>query len=104
MLTVYKVIYTKPFWTLGDAIAHLTKTIPDTRIDCQENDLCVCFTLKKEEEDVALVLLPLTETVAVVVKDLCLPQTALFPEEEKSEVMEEKEKEEKYEEKEEEKA
>tara|TARA_R110000868_G_scaffold111779_2_gene301572 strand:+ start:995 stop:1303 length:309 start_codon:yes stop_codon:yes gene_type:complete len=102
MLTVYKVIYTKPFWTLGDAIAHLTKTIPDTKIDCQETDLCVCFTLKKEEEDTVLVLLPLTETVAVIVKDLCLPQTALFPEEVKSE--EEKEEKEVIEEKEEEKA
>jgi hypothetical protein len=86
MLTVYKVIYTKPFWTLGDAIAHLTKTIPDTKIDCQETDHCYCFTLKKEEEEVAMVLLPLTDTVAVIVKDLCLPQTSLFPEEVKSEV------------------
>jgi hypothetical protein len=88
MITVYKVIYTKPSWQMGDAISHIMKHCPHTKIDCQETEHCYCFTLLREEEGTATVLLPLTDTVALIVKDLSLPHTPLFPEEVEKEVKE----------------
>jgi hypothetical protein len=85
MITTYAVIYTKPEWTMQTALEHLTKHCGQTQIGCNENDKCFAFTIDKNEEKHETNFLPLSDTVAVIVKDLNLPQPVHVQEEEKEE-------------------
>jgi len=74
MITVYAILYTKPEWTMQSAIEHLSKHCPSTELGCSENDKCYAFTINKNTEGCNTNFLPLSESVACIVKDLCLPR------------------------------
>ena len=85
MITTYAVIYTKPDWTMQSALAHLSKHCPETQIGCSENDKCYAFTINENKEGHATNFLPLSDTVACIVKDLNLPPCSPVEEPEQEE-------------------
>lgn len=85
MITTYAVLYTKPDWDMTSAIDHLMKHSGKTQISCKENNECLCFTIDENKEGNATNFLPLSDSVAVIIKDLNLPPPVLVQEEEKEE-------------------
>lgn len=85
MITVYAVIYTKPDWTMQSAIEHLSKHCPQVQMGCSENDKCFAFTIDENKEGYDTNFLPLSDTVACIVKDLNLPPQIVEEKEEKKE-------------------
>jgi hypothetical protein len=81
MITIYNVLYSKPEWTKETAITHLTENGASDILQCEETDQAVCFTLTvKPKEDIKPSrMLPITESVCLIIKDLNIPE----PKEEK---------------------
>lgn len=93
MITVYNMIYTKPEWCSETAFAHLLVN-GITPLGREENDKVICYTLllKPETDKVPSRMLPLSNSVAAIIKDLNLPVLLAEEEEKKEEVVpEEKE-------------
>lgn len=81
MITIYNVLYSKPLWTKETAIDHMTENGVDNIIECEENDSVLCFTLalKPETDTLSSRMLPITESVCLVIKDLRLPDSVALP-------------------------
>lgn len=76
MITIYNVLYSKPEWTKATAITHLTENGVSDILQCEETDEAVCFTLTvKPKEDVKPSrMLPITDSVCLIIKDLNIPE------------------------------
>jgi len=77
MITIYNVLYSKPLWTKETAMAHLATNGVENILECEENDKVLCFTLmiKPKEDTLSSRMLPITESVCLVIKDLLLPDS-----------------------------
>jgi hypothetical protein len=88
-IVVYNIIYTKPEWCKDTSFAHLLVN-HQKALGCEENEHCICYTLlEKKDKDVESLLVPLSDSVAIVIKNINLPKQQL--KEERDEVKEEKE-------------
>lgn len=76
MITIYNVLYSKPEWTRTTAIAHLTENGVSDILQCEETDEALCFTLtvKPKEDEKPSRMLPITESVCLIIKDLNIPE------------------------------
>jgi len=85
MITVYNMIYTKPEWCVNTAFAHLL-VCGITPLGKEENDQVICYTLleKPKTDTTPSRMLPLSNSVAAIIKDLNLP--VLHEQEEDSKV------------------
>jgi hypothetical protein len=86
MITVYNIIYAKPVWCAETAFAHLL-VCGVSPLDKEENENAICYTLleKPETDKLPSRFLPLSENVAVIIKDLNLPVPPEEVEEKKEE-------------------
>lgn len=84
-IIVYNIIYTKPEWNRDTALAHLLVN-GQRPLGCEENECCLCFLLKeKSKDEEPSLMVPLSDSVALIIKNVGLPQQDLGLEEEKKE-------------------
>ena len=78
MITVYNVLYSKPEWTRESAIAHLTDNGVSDILQCEETEQALCFTLtvKPKEDEKPSRMLPLTDSVCLIIRDLNIPDAS----------------------------
>jgi len=81
MITIYNVLYSKPEWTRTTAIAHLTENGVSDILQCEETDQALAFTLsiKPKEDTKPSRMLPLTDSVCLIIKDLNIPDASSEP-------------------------
>jgi hypothetical protein len=73
-IVVYNIIYTKPEWCKDTSFAHLLVNHQKV-LGCEENGHCICYTLlEKKDKDVESLLVPLSDSVAIVIKNINLPK------------------------------
>lgn len=90
-IVVYNIIYTKPEWCKDTSFAHLLVNHQKV-LGCEENGHCICYTLlEKKDKDVESLLVPLSDSVAIVIKNINLPKQEFKEEKEEEEVKEVKE-------------
>jgi len=70
------VLYSKPEWTKATATFHLTENGVSDILQCEETDKAICFTLtvKPKEDEKPSRMLPITESVCLIIKDLNIPE------------------------------
>jgi hypothetical protein len=69
---VYNIIYTKPEWCKDTSFAHLLVN-KQTPLGCEETSECICYTLVEKKDEQPNLLVPLSDSVALVIKNVNLP-------------------------------
>lgn len=94
MITIYNVLYSKPEWTRATAMTHLTENGVSDILQCEETDEALCFTLtvKPKEDEKPSRMLPLTDSVCLIIKDLNIPDARTVSIEEEKETPEDEQK------------
>jgi hypothetical protein len=88
-IVVYNIIYTKPEWCKDTSFAHLLVN-HQKPLGCEENGHCICYTLLEKKDNTESLLVPLSDSVAIVIKNINLPKQELNEQKEEKEKKEER--------------